>query len=55
MYISLQQALLRVVVHRTQVAEKKWKLRVRFSPTKEQRVASNEDFDWQRRFLACGV
>ena len=45
MYISLQQALLRVVVHLTQVVEKKWELRVLFSPTKEKHVASNEDFD----------
>ena len=45
MYISLQQALLRVVVHRTQVVEKKWKLRVLLSPPKEKRVVSNEDFD----------
>ena len=34
----LQQALPRVAIHRTQVVEKKWKLRVRFSPTKENRV-----------------
>ena len=45
MYTYLQQALLRVVIHRTQEVKKKWKLRVRFSPTKENRVASNEDFD----------
>ena len=45
------------MIHRTQEVQKKWKLRVRFSPTKENRVASNEDFDEDRpkRFLACGV
>ena len=35
---NLQQALTRVVIHRTQVAKKKWKLLARFSPTKESRV-----------------
>ena len=34
----LQQALPRVVIHRTQVVDKKWKLRVQFSPTNENRV-----------------
>ena len=34
MYIFLQQALPRLVLHRTQEVEKKGKLRVRFSPTK---------------------
>ena len=34
----LQQALPRVVIRRTQVVDKKWKLRVQFSPTKENRV-----------------
>ena len=38
MYTYLQQALPRVVTHRTQVVEEKWKLRVWFSPTKENRV-----------------
>ena len=38
MHTYLQQPLTRVVIHRTQVAKKKWKLRVRFSPTKEDRV-----------------
>ena len=38
MHAYLQQALSRVVIHHTQVVEKKWKLRVRFSPTKENRV-----------------
>ena len=38
MYIYLQQALPRVVIHLTQAVEKKWKLRVRFSPTKVNRV-----------------
>ena len=38
MYTYRQQALPRVVIHRTQVAKKKWKLRARFSPTKENRV-----------------
>ena len=38
MHIYLQQPLMRVVIHRTQVAKKKWKLRVRFSPTKEDRM-----------------
>ena len=35
---NLQQALPRVVIRRTQVAKKKWKLLARFSPTKENRV-----------------
>ena len=34
----LQQALPRVVIHRTQAVDNKWKLRVQFSPTKENRV-----------------
>ena len=34
----LQQALWRVVIHRTQVVEEKWKFRVRFSLTKDIRV-----------------
>ena len=34
----LQQTLWRVVIHRTQVVEEKWKFRVRFSLTKENRV-----------------
>lgn len=34
---SLQQALQRVVIHRTQVVKKKWQLQVRLSPTKENR------------------
>ena len=38
MHTYLQQAQTRVVIHRTQVAKKKWKLRARFSPTKEDRV-----------------
>ena len=38
MYTYRQQALPRVVIHRTQVAEKKWKLRARFSLMKENRV-----------------
>ena len=38
MYTYLQQALPRVVIHRTQVTKNKWKLRVRFSPMKENRV-----------------
>ena len=39
MYTNLQQTLARVVIHRTQVlVEKKWKLRVRFSPAREKRV-----------------
>ena len=38
MYIFLQQALPRVVIHRTQVVEKKWKLRVRFNPTRVNHV-----------------
>ena len=38
MYSYLQQALPRVVIHRTQIVDKKWKLRVQFSPTKENRV-----------------
>ena len=37
-YLYLQQALPRVVIRRTQVAKKKWKLRARFSPTKENCV-----------------
>ena len=39
MYPSyLQQALPRVLIHRTLVEKKKWKLPVRFSPTKENRM-----------------
>ena len=38
MYTYLQQALPRVVIRRTQVAKRKWKLRARFSPTKENCV-----------------
>ena len=34
----LQQALPRAVIHRIQVIKKKWTLRLRFSPTKENRV-----------------
>ena len=34
----LQRALPRVVIHRTQVIKKEWTLRLRFSPTKENRV-----------------
>ena len=37
MYTYLQQALPRVVIHLTKEAKKKWKLRARFSPTKENR------------------
>ena len=35
MSIYLQQLLPKVVIHRTEVAKKKWKLRARFSPLKE--------------------
>ena len=35
MYTYLLQALLRVVIHRTQVVKEKWKLRIRLTPTKE--------------------
>ena len=38
MYSYLQQAPPRVVIHRTQAVDKKWKSRVRFSPTNENRV-----------------
>ena len=38
MYTYLQQAPPRVLLHRTQVVKKKWKMRVWFSPTKENRV-----------------
>ena len=38
MYTYLQQALPRVLIHRTQVVKKEWKLRGRFSPTKENRI-----------------
>ena len=38
MYTYLQQPQPRVVIHATQVVEKKWKLRVRFGLTKENRV-----------------
>ena len=38
MYTYLQQALPRVVIHLTKEAKKKWKLRARFSPTKENRL-----------------
>ena len=52
----LQQTLWRVVIHRTQVVEEKWKFRVR-QPYEGYPRASNEDFDedLQRRFLARGV
>ena len=43
MYINLQQALPRVVIHRTQVVEKKCKCTV--SPYEGEPRASNEDFD----------
>ena len=57
MYTYLLQALLRVVIHRTQVVKEKWKLRIRLTPTKENCVYPNEDFDedWQGWFLPCGV
>ena len=48
MYTYLQQTLPRVLTHHTQVAKTKWKLQIRFSPTKENRVLV-------RRFLSCGV
>ena len=35
---TFKKTLPRVVIHCTQVVEKKWKLRVRFSPTKENRT-----------------
>ena len=38
MYTFPQHALPRVVIHRTQVVKEKWKLRVRLSATKENRV-----------------
>ena len=38
MYTYLQQALPRVLIDRTLVEKKKWKLPVRFSPTKENRM-----------------
>ena len=38
MYTYLQQALPRVLIDRTLVETKKWKLPVRFSPTKENRM-----------------
>ena len=38
MYTYLQQVPPRVLLHRTQVVEKKWKLRLWFNPTKENRV-----------------
>ena len=44
MSIYLQQALPRVVIHRTQVIKKIWTLRLRFRPKKGQPRASNEDF-----------
>ena len=57
MHSYIQKALPKVVIHRTQVVEKKWKLRVRFSPTKENRahqtnISMKTD---KRRFLAYGV
>ena len=49
----LQQALPRVVIHRTPVIKKKWKLQVRFSATKENRVHQTKIWtDLQRRLLA---
>ena len=42
----LQQALSRVLIRRTQIVKKKWKLRIRLSPNDEgEPRASNEDFD----------
>ena len=38
MYTYLQQVLPRVSIHRSQVVKKKWKLRVRFNHTKENRL-----------------
>ena len=35
MSLYLQQLIPKVVIHRTKVAKKKWKLRARFSPLKE--------------------
>ena len=57
MHSYIQQALPKVVIFRTQVVEKKWKLRVRFSPTKENcahqtNISTKTD---KRRFLAYGV
>ena len=52
MYTYLRQALLRVLIHRTQVV-KKWKLRARFSPTKENRTKISTHTD-QDGFL-CAV
>ena len=43
MYTNLQQALARVVIHRTQVVEKKCKCTVQ--PYEGEPRASNEDFD----------
>ena len=56
-YNYLQQALPRVVIYRTPVVKRKWKLRVRFSATKENRVhhtkiLTKNDED---SFVACGV
>ena len=45
MYSYLQQALPRVVINRTQVVDKKWKLRVQFSPTKDNRVHQTAVFN----------
>ena len=42
MYTYLQQALPRVVIHRTQVVEKKWKLRVRLS-VHQTKISTNTD------------
>ena len=56
MYTYLPTYLPRVLIHRTQVVKKKWKLRGQFSPTTENRI--------KRRFLrrltktvlvVCGV
>ena len=42
MSTCLQQALPRTVTHRTQVVKQKWKLQVRFSPTKENRFSQTK-------------
>ena len=58
MYTYLEKILLRVVIHRTRVVEKKRKLRVPFSPSTNRnrvhrtKISTKTDKDG---FLACGV
>lgn len=45
MQSNIQQALPRVLIHRTYVVKKKWKLRVTLQPDEGEPSVSNDDFD----------